>query len=381
MKKKQVKTKSKKKKMVKRKPAGKKSSPARRSIKKKAVKKKAVKKPVRRKVAKKQGPTTYDIFFHNDFDGRASAAILVDFLKGRKDRVERFVPVDYDLKPMWHKKDALQQIARKAKKGKINPVIIVDFIYHPAAAWWFDHHPTAFIKEAWENSYQPGPTRHFAPEYASATHLVMDALEEYHGYRPGKHIRDMSAWLDVCDGAQYRSARQTILLNEPALQLSAFIDDDTNKGKSLDWLIKILADKGIAAAMRDRRVKKVMPKIRAEYKLGLDYFKKNLVLHKKVAFIDKTGLGKLPTLRHAPFYLHPNLIYSIMRKKAGQNEYRFQVGVNAWKTERNPIHIGGLLMKYGGGGHRNVGAANVQGEAAAEKFGEYLITLLNNAVA
>lgn len=324
---------------------------------------------------------TYDIFFHNDFDGRASAAVLVNFFKQHKDKVGRLVPVDYHLKPIWLKPDGLKRIAAKAKKGKKNPIIVVDFLYHPAAAMWFDHHPTTFLKRTWEDRFKPSETQHFAPEYASACRLVMDALVEYYAYNPPKHIHEMAEWLDVCDGGQYRSARQTIVLKEPALLLDAFINTKKNEGKTLDWLIKLLAEKGMSAALRDKRVKKEIPLLRSVRKRAVEYFKENMVVRKYVGIIDKEGLGELPTVRYAPYFLRPSLMYTIMTKRVGSKSYVFQVGVNPWKRERNPLHIGSLLMKHGGGGHKNVGAVEIKGEKAAQEFREFLVTILNNAVA
>jgi len=325
----------------------------------------------------------YDIFFHDDFDGRASAAVMLDFLKKRKDRVERFVPVNYDLKPLWLKTDGLARIARKVKKGKKNAAIIVDFSYHPAAVFWFDHHPTTFIKSLWEDRFRPSATHHFAPEYASACRLVMDALVEYHGYRPPKHIVDMAAWLDVCDGAQYRSARQTILLKEPALQINAFIDDSQKKEDPHTWLIKTMSEKGLPAAARDRRVKSRMKQIHLDQKKAVEYYKENMAVRKQVGYVDITPLlsMNISRLRFISFYLRPNLLFSIIRRQTGKNEYKFAVGANPWKRERNTLHIGSLLRKHGGGGHKNVGAVSIKGKEAADKYGEYLVTILNNAVA
>lgn len=330
----------------------------------------------------KKKPVTYDIFYHEDFDGHAAAAVMLHFLKQRKDRVERFVPLAHDNKAVWVKRDGLARIARATKKGKINPIVIVDFAYHPAAAWWFDHHPTTFLKQSWEDRFRPSATHHLAPEYASACHLVMDALVEYHGYRPPQYIRDMAAWLDVCDGAQYRSARQTVLMEEPALQLDAFVDEVQPKKAVLGWFIKLLSEKGLAAS-RDPRVKKAMKDVRVRLKKAMVFYRAHLVTRKHVSFIDITELGgaNRAFLRFLPYYLRPALLYTVVRRPRGAHEYRFSVGVNPWKRERNPLHIGSLLMKHGGGGHKGVGAVTIKGERAAEQFTEYLITLLNNAVA
>jgi len=325
---------------------------------------------------------TYDIFFDDDFDGRASAAVLLNFFKQRKDRVERLVPVDHYLKPAWVKPDALKRIAAKAKKGKKNPVIIVDFYYHPAAAMWFDHHPTTFLKRSWEDRFKPSATHHFAPEYASACHLVMDALAEYHGYRPPKHIRELANWLDIWDRAQFRSARQTIQLKEPALQVNAFLGHNKKAGHAVSgWLIKLLAEKGLAAAARDRRVRGAMKQIKKDVIRCIEFYKKHMEVRKKVLFIDVTGLKNQVHHRFTSFYLRPNILFVITRREEVPGVYKFSVGANPWKNERNPLHIGSLLRKYGGGGHKNVGGAEVKGEKAAHRLTEFLVTMLNNAVA
>ncbi len=391
MKKKQMKT---KRKTVKKKPVARRVVAKKKAIKRKSIAKRklvAKRKPiprrkrlVKRKLAKKkQGPVTYDILFHDDFDGRASAAILLDFLKSRNDRVDRFVAVNHDNKATWIKSDGLTRIAQNTKKGRKNPVIVVDFGYHPAATWWFDHHPTTFLKESWEDRFRPSATHHFAPEYASACRLVMDALVEYHGYRPPKHIREMAAWLDICDGAQYRSARQTILLKEPALQINAYIDDSRQKGDPLLWLIKMMSEKGLPAAARDRRIRSRMKEIHAEQKKAVEYYKENLLVRKQVGYIDISDLKhiNMSRLRFVSYYLRPNILYAVTRKQRTPNDIKFTVGANPWKRDRNPLHIGGLLMKHGGGGHKNVGAVHVTSIVAADKFTEYLVTLLNNAVA
>src|SRR3990167_62168 len=84
---------------------------------------------------------TFHLFFHQDFDGITSAAVFLSYAK-RLDllshsRVE-LVPVDYELKKEW------------PDRTLPKPGAIVDFLYHPDADWWFDHHPTTFARTDWE---------------------------------------------------------------------------------------------------------------------------------------------------------------------------------------------------------------------------------------
>ncbi len=84
----------------------------------------------------------YDIYFHNDFDGRASAAVMLAFLRSRGDDIEHYIPIKYDVIPKWIDDKFLEK--NKLFKGKHSPAIIVDFPYHPQAAFWFDHHIRPF---------------------------------------------------------------------------------------------------------------------------------------------------------------------------------------------------------------------------------------------
>jgi oligoribonuclease NrnB/cAMP/cGMP phosphodiesterase (DHH superfamily) len=63
----------------------------------------------------------YNIYFHDDFDGFASASVIYDFLKKSNSKVKSFNPVNYDLKNKWSE-----------FKFKPNPIIL-DFYYHPKA--------------------------------------------------------------------------------------------------------------------------------------------------------------------------------------------------------------------------------------------------------
>src|SRR5581483_7562722 len=95
----------------------------------------------------------YDIYFHNDFDGRAAAAIMLAFLRSRGDDAEHFVPLGYEMQDAYLKENFFA--THKLFKGKRNPPIIVDFAFHPKAAWWFDHHPTTFKREEWREKFKP----------------------------------------------------------------------------------------------------------------------------------------------------------------------------------------------------------------------------------
>jgi hypothetical protein len=61
--------------------------------------------------------------------------------------------------------------------------------------------------------------------------------------------------------------------------------------------------------------------------------------------------------RFAAFYHHPDASYlvGVIPTRAG---YHVSVGENPWNPPSGGVHVGGIMERYGGGGHRGVGGAN-----------------------
>lgn len=327
----------------------------------------------------------YDIFFHNDFDGYASAAIFTDFLKQRKAKVGRLVATEYGryFDDLWNRKDGLAQYA---EQKRINPAILVDFRYHPQAAFWYDHHETAFSREDWQRAFQPDAFRMLDIEYASGAHLAFDMLVQHHGYQPSPRMRELVRWADVVDGARYANPYQTIALREPALRIEASIGtlqraatpEGQLRPEALPWLVELLATKPLDAVAKDRRIVAVVEDIIAQNKETLSYYRKHTAQQGIVAVTDMTGYdGRL--LRFAPFYLVPNAVYGIVLSVKESGDIIGQVGVNPWKRERNAFNIGGIMTKHNGGGHRQVGVMRYGTREEIDRVVEHLVTLFNGS--
>src|SRR3989344_592752 len=247
----------------------------------------------------------YDIYFHNDFDGRASAAVMLAFFISRGDTVARFLPVDYTIKPHWTKEDFFKK--KNIAGGAGNPAVVVDFLYHPGATFWFDHHETTFKQASWEKRFKPDRSHRIDAAYPSCCHLVLDSLVKGFGFKPPSHIRELARWLDVVDGAFYKSARQTIEMKEPALQINEFIE--RYKGEnSLSWLIELLATRTLSRAAKDSRVARAVSAIRKKRAGDLSFYRRSLRHDGKTVYLDLT-VHPGRELRFAPFFLHPDVTY------------------------------------------------------------------------
>lgn len=308
----------------------------------------------------------YDVYFHNDFDGRASVAVFLDFLRGRGDSVGNYVQVDHWISDKW---DAL---VRKSK----NPFAVFDFYFHPRAVFFFDHHATTFRKKSWERNFKNDRFHHLRPEYKSCCKLVFDALKKNFGYRPKSHIKDLVRWAEVVDAADYSSPRLTIEVEEPALEIDIFVDERSTK-ENLNWLIELISRKPLREIARLGKVQKVVKMARRKIKRGLLFTRKNLQIFGKVTFLD-LSLTNVPRVRFAPHYLYPELNYTVTLMK-DVDGFRIAVGGNPWRKQACRIDLGRYAKaKYGGGGHRRAaGITKIRSRKKGLRISQELIEFLN----
>jgi oligoribonuclease NrnB/cAMP/cGMP phosphodiesterase (DHH superfamily) len=304
----------------------------------------------------------YDIYFHNDFDGRASAAVMLAFLRSRGDDIEHYVPVKYDIIPQWIKEDFFAK--HKLFKGKRNPSIIVDFPYHPKAAFWFDHHVRPFRAEGWEEKFKPDASHRFVPEYRSACHLVYDSLKEGFGWKPPAHLKDLVKWLDVIDFANYKSAKQTIDMKEAALQANAFIEHTSDDVMTAIWTVKFLAEKSLAEFAATPRVSKKVAALKKNMARSLSFQKEHIIIEGRVMIIDLTGDPTDDLAYFGPYYLYPKMLYLVrFHPFPGKPSlFHINVGSSPWRRAENKKNIGTMLKEYGGGGHEYVGGVEILGK-------------------
>lgn len=315
----------------------------------------------------------YDIYFHNDFDGRASAAVMLAFLRGRGDDIEHFTPVNYYLLPEWLDENFFDN--HKLFKGKRNPAIVVDFLYHPKAAWWFEHHPTTFKKESWKKKFKADKQHHLEPRYPSCCHLVYASLKKDFSWKPPKNLAELVKWLDIIDGAGYRSARQTIEIKEPALQVDKFIEKKgVGKAENVR-MIDLLSRSSLADIARLPEVRKNLTWIKREERKGLAFSKKNARMNGAVCFLDRS-VSKIEFPRFGLPYLFPRTLYFV-RLSARDGMYHVNVGVNPWMRKKATVRVGNLLKRFGGGGHKGVGGVEFKTRKEALSTAVKIIETIN----
>ncbi len=315
----------------------------------------------------------YDIYFHNDFDGRAAAALLLDFFRKRGDDFEHFVPLGYDMLDTYKKEIFFK--THRLFKGQHNPAVVVDFSFHPGAAWWFDHHSTTFRKDEWRRDFQPTLQLHYDPDFDSCCGQVAAVLKRDFGWKPAGHVKELIKWGDIVDGARHRSVREVMDLTNVGVQLDAYLDAYANDSKRTGKrFIEDMAARSVASMAKDSVVQKAIVAIMKRRKTALDFHRKNMEVADRVGFIDLSSKN-FEKIRYAGYYLYPKILYTVRVLIKG-GLYQVSVGQNPWRRKENKVDIGELMRKYGGGGHFAVGATEFRKKAdalrAANEITEHL---------
>jgi len=306
----------------------------------------------------------YHLYFHNDFDGIASGAVMLDFFKSRGDKIISFNPIDYfpELQKKWP--------VFKFKE----PFILVDFRYHPKAAFWFDHHSGSFINKNWQDSFANDKTHYFAPRFKSCCGAIISHLGKQFGYRPSRRIKELVKWADMVDSASYKSAKQAIELKEPSLRLALFLDDDSYPLHQ-EEIIKRLVSEPISKIVKLPFIIKELKKLDYETIRAKKIFKDISALKGKIMFVDTTKT-KIFISRYMGYFLYPQINYFVIVMRS-DNGYHISAGKNPWGKMPNKVPIGEMFGKYGGGGHERVGGVDRRTKSEILKVAGEIIEYLN----
>ena len=287
------------------------------------------------------------LYFHYPcFDGLVSAVLASEFLESHESwHITNFAPVDYMLRDRWLSSDLK------------TPAAVVDFLYHPQADFWADHHPTSILTPAAKQSFElrkREPWISFDARARSCASLLFRTLRRFLVHKP--HLNDMVLWAGKIDAAKYASVKEAILGEAPALRIARTLSaDDESAPEYARFLVERLRDHDLAHVADLIEVRNREDKIRRSILNGLESVKTKLRLEKGgVAVFDARPKGDQVISRYAPYYFKPEARYSIavVRSERG---IRITAMRNPWRNFRS-ISLGKTFAKFGGGGHERVGA-------------------------
>jgi hypothetical protein len=285
------------------------------------------------------------LYFHSPcFDGVVSAALAWEFLEKHKGwSVDELCPINYTVRNTW--------LSGELKR----PCAIVDFLYHPSADFWADHHSTTMLTKQAEADYQrrrPTACLLFDDQATSCASLLFRHLGDALAGSP--HFKDMVAWAEKIDSARYASVEEAILSDAPALKInrSILLEPSADFARSLCQELRSHSLEQVAALDAVvARQDEVERRIRA----GLKHVESRIRMEPGAVATFEAEQSKDEMInRYSAYYFAPDARYSIgiIHSEEGTAITAMR---NPWR-EFPSVGLGRIFENFGGGGHQRVGA-------------------------
>lgn len=284
------------------------------------------------------------LYFHSPcFDGITSAVLASDFLEESQGwRFAELIPVNYDLRHDWLTK-------------KLNePFAVVDFLYHPGAAFWVDHHQTSFLKSSLKHHFQAqhNPFHIYNSKSGSCADLLWRQLLLRFNYRNSR-FTELVKWANRIDSARYRSVKEAISGQYPALRINRTLA--VNKDPEYpSWLVKQLRERRLSEVARLPEVLEKSHEAKRLIKAGLDRLAETVRLNGPDIVVFDVDSSDVLINRYAPYHFYPKARYSLGMVRTPDG-VKITAMRNPWR-EFPSIYLGKVFEKFGGGGHRRVGS-------------------------
>lgn len=288
---------------------------------------------------------TAALYFHYPcFDGLVSAALAWDFLETQKGwSVGELCPVNYTVRSTW--------LASELK----HPYAIVDFLYHPGADFWADHHATSMLTTEAEADYQHRKENfplYFDEQAGSCASLLFRRLGEALAGKP--HFQEMAAWAEKIDSARYSSVDEAILGEAPGLKInrSILLEPGADYAR---FLCKELRSHPLESVATLNEVKTRQDEVERRIRAGLKQVEKRIRMEPGAVATFEAAPDKDEIInRYSAYYFAPDARYSvgIIHSDEGTAITAMR---NPWR-EFPSLGLGRIFEKFGGGGHQRVGS-------------------------
>ncbi|HEY6252374.1 MAG TPA: hypothetical protein VI685_20660 [Candidatus Angelobacter sp.] len=290
------------------------------------------------------------LYFHYPcFDGLVSGVLAWEFLEKHAGwTISNLVPVDYTLRGKW--------LVRKLRK----PCAVVDFLYHPRADFWADHHKTSMLGPSAKASYRQRKNRRwlfYDDRAPSCAGLLYHYLRKSLTHRP--HFEDLVNWAQKIDSAAYSSVGEAILGDAPALQINrSLLAEKEGESEYARFLITELRSHDLSHVAALKEVKHREQSARRSLEKGLKRAREKARLEDgSVVIVDTRKDRNQIVSRYAPYSVKPDARYSIGIVRSPD-----RIGItamrNPWRKFRS-VALGRAMEKFGGGGHQRVGAVQL----------------------
>lgn len=213
---------------------------------------------------------------------------------------------------------------------------------------WYDHHP---LQEDFVMNIGK-----YDPDAKSCARVIFEMYKD-----KLKRFENLVNITDRIDSAEY--TKEDITNPGPMNKLAIAIrsGDMVSDNEFRKHLIVMLAIHTPEQLMEDHLIKKRVEDKLALWKEQQTEAEKNLVIENNVAVIDVVSYGdKYPIYQLFNLYVkHPEIMFVITARTDKNNSVKLSAGCNIFRKDEFNGHIGSIMRKYEGGGHKGIGGCNV----------------------
>jgi len=304
------------------------------------------------------------VFYHDKcFDGACSASLFTRF---HRECIAQ--GAEYEYHGLVHRAGAL--FDESEFTGDQNAIVDFKYSSSPKITWWFDHHQSAFLTPADQQSFKdckqdPDCSRRkfFDPNYTSCTSFLAHIAKTEFGFDTAP-VAELIHWADIVDGAQYESPEAAVEMAAPAMKLTLIIES-TQDPAFIPHLIPLLTAMPLAEVLSQPFVAELLPPLLERHKEALELIRSRAEERDGTIFFDITDHPLEGFNKFIPYYLYPNAVYSIGLSRSSFRT-KVAVGSNPW-TKADPakmVNLAQVCERYGGGGHARVGAISFSPDKA-----------------
>ena len=295
----------------------------------------------------------------SDFDGSVCAAILQEL--GLVDEILYIHPKD------------LQDNKVEVTENDI----IANVPYVEGCGLWFDHHSSEHERLGLKGSFKGA-----SELLPSAAQVIYNYYKDHDGYAEKLNkFEDLIRIVGIADSARF--SREDILNPRGWVMLSFIADPRTGLGYKRNFRIgNFELMKQLPGLLRSKTVQEILSlpdfqeRVRVYYE-ETEKYKALLTQHSRIEgdaiIIDFRGIEDLPVgNRFMEYVLYPGQNISL-RIFDGRDKAHAMISIGHSIINRtSTVDVGSVALKYGGGGHRQVGTCQVNREEADQVVKELL---------
>src|SRR5262249_53521133 len=124
-------------------------------------------------------------------------------------------------------------------------------------------------------------------------------------------------------------------------------------------IAKLAHGASIDEIIADPDVQRLLVPLREAHEQALDAIQRNAVCEREVVTFELVGLGHDRYNKFIPYWLFPEARYCVA-VIVGPSRAKVSVGANPWSETLDDHNIATLCARYGGGGHKVVGAVSLR---------------------